>query len=59
MAEEIKRTFDVETVFLKGFEGSFEVILNGETIYSKLETGELPEPGEIIREIKSRLSSAH
>ena len=54
MAEEIKKTFSIETTFVKGFEGSFEVILNGETIYSKLETGELPEPEEIIRLIKEK-----
>ncbi len=54
MAEEIKKAFGVETEFLKGFEGSFDVIVDGETIFSKFETGRFPEPGEIRKLIKAK-----
>ena len=57
MAEEVQEAFDIEVEFLKGFENSFEVILNGETIYSKLKTGELPKPGEIVSLIREKLGS--
>ena len=58
MAEEIKKAFGAETEFLKGFEGSFEVIVDGETIFSKLETGRFPEPGEIRKLIAEKLKTA-
>ena len=35
--------------------GRFEVGLNGELIYSKLETGRHAEEGEIVRLIRKRL----
>jgi selT/selW/selH-like putative selenoprotein len=57
VAEEVKEAFDVEVEFLKGFENSFEVILNGETIYSKLKEGELPKSGEIVQLIEEYLNS--
>ena len=57
MAEEVKEAFGVEVEFLKGFENSFEVILNGETIYSKLKEGELPKSGEIVGLIEEYLVS--
>jgi selenoprotein W-related protein len=34
--------------------GKFEVFADDERIYSKLETGEFPEPGSIIQALESR-----
>jgi len=36
--------------------GCFEVTINGELIYSKLETGEFPEESSIIEQLRHRLS---
>ncbi|TFB23108.1 SelT/SelW/SelH family protein [Filobacillus milosensis] len=36
--------------------GAFEVIVNGEKIYSKLDTGVFPEIDEIIKQINSSQS---
>ncbi len=35
--------------------GAFEVSVNGAKVYSKLQTGEFPEPDAVIKNIKSRL----
>jgi selenoprotein W-related protein len=35
--------------------GRFEVTLNGELIYSKLETGDFPENKEILQRIRARM----
>ena len=34
-------------------DGRFEVIVNGKKIYSKLETGELPDEDEIVKQISA------
>lgn len=36
--------------------GCFEVTVNGELIYSKLETGEFPEEDAIVAEVGKRLT---
>ena len=35
--------------------GAFEVSVNGQKIYSKLETGEFPDPDVILKAVKARL----
>jgi selenoprotein W-related protein len=35
--------------------GAFEVSVNGEKIYSKLQTGEFPEPTDILRAVRAKL----
>jgi selenoprotein W-related protein len=35
--------------------GAFELTVNGELIYSKLETGEFPDEGKILKELGKRL----
>jgi selT/selW/selH-like putative selenoprotein len=39
-----------------GAPGSFTVLLNGEQIYSKKQTGRSPNAGEIIQMIRARTS---
>lgn len=34
--------------------GAFEVSVNGEKIYSKLKTGEFPNPDSILQDIRAR-----
>ena len=34
--------------------GVFEVSVNGKKIYSKLQTGEFPDPGALLKDIKAR-----
>ena len=36
--------------------GCYEVTVDGELVYSKLETGEFPEDDAIVAEVGSRLS---
>ena len=36
-------------------DGRFEVIVDGETIYSKLETGEFPDDATIVAQLKKRV----
>lgn len=46
---------DITTLELEpGGGGCFEVFLDGERIYSKLETGEFPEESEILGALRSR-----
>lgn len=35
--------------------GAFEISVNGETIYSKLKTGEFPNPEMILKEVRAKL----
>jgi len=35
--------------------GAFEVVLSGETIWSKLETGMVPQPGELLNILDQKL----
>jgi selT/selW/selH-like putative selenoprotein len=37
-----------------GGPGSFDVFLNGEQIFSKKQTGRMPQQGEIIRLLQAR-----
>ena len=37
--------------------GKFEVFVDGEQIYSKVETGEFPNPRDIVKAIEARMKS--
>ena len=41
-----------ETKLVPGTEGIFDVIADGKLMYSKLETGRFPNPGEIVQKLK-------
>ncbi len=51
MAAAIKKQTQVDPEFIKGKGGIFDVRLNGELIYSKLDTGQFPEEDQIVEEI--------
>ena len=53
LAEELKDAFGAETKLVSGSGGAFEVTVDGKLVYSKLETGRFPEPGEVVKIIKS------
>jgi selenoprotein W-related protein len=40
---------------IPGENGCFEVTLNGDLVYSKLQTGDFPENKQILDELKRRL----
>jgi len=57
VAEEIHESFNIEVQILDGFLGSFDVIVNGEIIFSKAETGRFPDVGEIEKIIREKYFS--
>lgn len=52
MAEELKKSLNVESTLIAGSNGVFDVIVDGKKVFSKKQTGRFPHPGEIIKEIK-------
>jgi selT/selW/selH-like putative selenoprotein len=52
LAEEIKNNInDVSIEFIKGSGGDFEVVKDGELIFSKRKEGHFPDPSEIITKL--------
>jgi selT/selW/selH-like putative selenoprotein len=47
LAAELKESFKVETELLSGERGDFEVVVDGEKVFSKKKLSRFPEPGEI------------
>lgn len=43
-----------EMVLVPSDEGKFEIFRDGKKIYSKLETGEFPEPRDIIEAVEGK-----
>ncbi len=51
--KEIKKAVsDVEMIGVKGRKSSFEIKINGELVFSKLESGKFPDYQEIIALVK-------
>ena len=48
---EIKRQRTIDAHLIKGSGGQFEIVLDGQLIYSKKQTGRFPEPSEILSQI--------
>ena len=58
MTEEVMREYDYDIASYKlitGGGGKFEVTIDGELVFSKLETGRFPDSSEIKEAIKARL----
>jgi selenoprotein W-related protein len=54
-----KFKFDIEEWQLVPSDGGrFEVLVDGELIYSKLETGRFPDHDDILKQIRKRQESA-
>jgi selT/selW/selH-like putative selenoprotein len=55
LAAELKREFDVEARLIKGGGGVFDVLVDGDQVFSKHRVGRFPDPGEvegIVRRIR-------
>ena len=55
MASEIEKEFAKKAEIIKGKDGDFEIIVDGETIFSGLKEGRFPKPGEAVKLIKEYL----
>ncbi|MCH7644803.1 MAG: Rdx family protein [Myxococcales bacterium] len=53
MAATIKSEIGVESEFVCGGGGIFDVVVDGEMIFSKHESGRFPEDDEILSKIRS------
>lgn len=46
--------FDVEADLIRGDNGVFDVVVDGERIYCKHETGRFPDNAEIVQALRAR-----
>ena len=56
MREDLNEQFGYKAELKPGTRGSFEVFLNNQLIFSKLQTGRFPEDNEIITFIEDLLN---
>jgi selenoprotein W-related protein len=56
VATEIKKEFGVEAKLVVGKISSFDVIVDGELVFSKFNAGRFPEPGEIVQKINEYIN---
>jgi selenoprotein W-related protein len=49
----LRGALQVETELVAGGGGIFDVIVDGEKVYSKFETGRFPEKGEVVGLIRT------
>lgn len=52
MAADIKKEFGIDAEMIEGGGGAFEVITDGELVFSKLEAGRFPTNGEVLEKLK-------
>lgn len=48
----MRKAFGVEAKLVPGSNGTFDVIVDDKLVFSKLETGRFPSPGEIVEKLK-------
>jgi selT/selW/selH-like putative selenoprotein len=53
LADELNEAFGVESMLTAGSNGIFEVIVDGNLVFSRQETGRFPQPGEIVQKLKA------
>jgi selenoprotein W-related protein len=54
LADALKERFGVESTLIPGSGGVFDVVKDGELIYSKQKTGRFPEHAEIIASLNGQ-----
>ena len=54
LADDIYDKFEFKAELLKSGGGAFEVAIDGDLVYSKLQTGRFPEHSEIFDSIKKK-----
>jgi predicted Rdx family selenoprotein len=47
LAAELKKEFGITTRLIRGGGGIFDVVADGDTIFSKFRAGRFPNPGEV------------
>jgi len=52
VAEELHNAFGLKANLIPGNNGIFDVIVDGEKIFSKFKAGRFPNPGEVTSELK-------
>ena len=58
LADEIRSAAGIDPFLIPGSDGAFEVSVDGKLIFSKLQSGKFPEPGEILRLLNCMWHSA-
>jgi selT/selW/selH-like putative selenoprotein len=53
LAAEIKQSRGLDATLIKGGGGQFEVVLDGQLIFSKKQVGRFPESDEVLSRIPS------
>ncbi|MCE2793154.1 MAG: Rdx family protein [Blastopirellula sp.] len=53
MAEELKSTLGVDAELIKKSGGIFEVYKDGQLVFSKVQLGRFPQPGEVLKILKA------
>ncbi|KAK9542494.1 hypothetical protein VZT92_000352 [Zoarces viviparus] len=59
LAGELERIPGVKVTGQVGRSGSFEVTVNGQLIFSKLQKGKFPDPKEVAEEVKNCIKNGH
>jgi predicted Rdx family selenoprotein len=54
LAAEIKEKFGADSELIEGDKGVFDVVVDGDLVFSKFEVDRFPEDGEIERILRSR-----
>jgi selenoprotein W-related protein len=49
----LKKHYGLEVELIKSSGGVFEVVIDGDLIYSKKQTGEFPDEMEIVRQVST------
>ena len=52
LAEQLKDVFEVEAKLVSSKGGCFEVVVDGDLVFSKLKEGRFPEPDEVVSLMK-------
>jgi hypothetical protein len=52
LADELRNTLGVESKLVPGPHGIFDVVIDGQTVFSRFTERRLPEPGEVSRNLK-------
>ena len=52
MAEELHKAFGAKANLIPGSQGIFDVIVDGELVFSKYKVGRFPQQGEVANKLK-------
>ena len=52
LADELRKSLGVEAKLIPGGKGIFDVIVDGETVFSKYKVGRFPNSGEVAGKLK-------